>query len=41
MPVNENARREEIKTEKDYCPTPPPPPTIPHSPRTVKEKEEL
>ena len=26
MPVNENARREEIKTEKDYCPTPPPPP---------------
>ena len=40
MPVNENARREEIKTGKDYCPTPPPP-TIPHSPRTVKEKEEL
>ena len=40
MPVNENARREEIKTAKD-CPTPPPPPTIPHSPRTVKEKEEL
>ena len=39
MPENENARREEIKTEKDYCPhlTPPPP----HSPRTVKEKEEL
>ena len=26
MPVNENARREEIKTEKDYCPTSPPPP---------------
>ena len=24
MPVNENAIREEIKTEKDYCPPPPP-----------------